>query len=92
MENIYYRRFNPGWEQASFIRLEEEELIEILDKKLSVNRLWKQKRKITNSICNLLDWFDVVTGDELVIGIEKLNASLLECSLSQQKTLDAGET
>ena len=48
--------------------------------------------KGTDSVCNLLDWFDIVTRDELVIGIEKLNARLLECSLCQQKTLDAGET
>ena len=39
-------------------------------------------------ISNLLQWLDVVDGDEVTVQVHKLNAALLERSLGQQMTLD----
>lgn len=41
---------------------------------------------------NLLDGLDIVTRDELVVRVEKLDAGLLECPLGEEEPLDPGET
>jgi len=58
-------RFDPGREEAAFVRLEEEILVEI-------------------SVRDLLHRFDIVTRDELVVGVEELDTGFLEGSLSEQ--------
>ena len=57
-------RLDPGWEQATFIRLEEQELIKI-------------------RVRDLFYWLDVIARNELVVGIEELDARFLECTLSE---------
>ena len=46
----------------------------------------------TYSICDLFDWFDVITRNQLVVSIEKFNAGLFEGTLSQKETLDTRKT
>lgn len=42
-----------------------------------------------DGISNLPRWLNVVTRDELVISIEELNTTFLECALRQEQTLDS---
>jgi len=49
------------------------------------------KLNLTYGICDLFDWFDIITGDQLVISIKKFNAGLFESTLSQKETLDTGK-
>ena len=56
-----------------------------------INFLRQKKLDSTYSICYLFDWFNIITRDQLVISIEKLNAGLFESTLSQKETLDTGK-
>ena len=80
-------RLDPGWEQATFIRLEEQELVEVLMK--GVSTIFGATWMITYGVRDLLHRLNVVARDELVIGVEELNACLLERALGEQETLDA---
>lgn len=76
-----YGWFDPSREEATFVRLEEEELIEIL-RRLSV-RQRKGREDETYSISDLLNGFDIVARDQFVVCIEELDTSFLESPLSQ---------
>jgi hypothetical protein len=41
---------------------------------------------------DLLDWFDIITRNELVVSVEKLDSDLLEGSLGEKKSLDSRQT
>jgi hypothetical protein len=73
------------WKKNSV--LEEKELVEVLSYGMSArapDRILK-----THGIRDLLDGLDVVARDELVVGVEKLDARLLERALREKETLDA---
>jgi hypothetical protein len=56
-----------------------------------INFLRQKKLDSTYGICDLFDWFYIITRDQLVISIEKFNAGLFESTLSQKETLDTGK-
>ena len=47
-----------------------------------------QNTNKTDRISDLLHWLNVIARNEFVIGVEKLDTSLLERTLGQEQTLD----
>ena len=54
--------------------------------------MYLKKEKKTYSICDLFNWFDIITRNQFVVSIEKFNAGLFESTLSQKETLDTRKT
>ena len=50
------------------------------------------KKKKTYSICDLFDWFNIITRNQLVVSVEKFNAGFFEGTLGQKETLDTRKT
>ena len=86
-------RLDPGRKEASLVRLEEEELVEILVQyRLAIGSKTGHDDETTYSVGDLLNGLDVIARDELVVRVEELDAGLLERPLRQQETLDTGQT
>jgi hypothetical protein len=47
-------------------------------------------RSLTHSVSNLLNWFDIITGDKFVVSIKEFNAGFLESPLCEQETFNTG--
>src|SRR5258708_11819874 len=51
---------------------------------------FEEQELIKVGVRDLLDWLDVITGNELVVCVEKLDARFLKRPLGKQKPLDTG--
>ena len=86
-------RLDPGREEASLVRLEEEELVEILVQyRLAIGSKTGHDDGTTYSVGDLLHRFNVVTGNELIIRVEELDSGLLEGSLREKEAFDPRQT
>ena len=63
---------DPGREEASLVRLEEEELVEILVKdQLAIGSATGHDDETTYSVGDLLNGLNIIARDELVVRVEE---------------------
>ena len=75
-------RLDPGREEATLISLEEQELIEVLKGK-TLAPIVECNWHVIYGVGDLLHGLNVIARNELVVGVEELDARLLERTLCE---------